>query len=67
MYSNDLLTPLFEAATQATEEAVVNAMVAAETMEGADGVRVPRLPHEAVRAALRRYGRLAEAPAPASN
>jgi len=64
MYSNDLLTPLFEAATQATEEAVVNAMVAAETMEGADGVRVPRLPHEAVRAILRRYGRLSGQPAP---
>ncbi|HEX8640441.1 MAG TPA: P1 family peptidase [Allosphingosinicella sp.] len=65
MYSNDLLTPLFEAATQATEEAVVNAMVAAETMEGADGVRVPRLPHRAVRDILRRYGRLVEPGAPA--
>jgi L-aminopeptidase/D-esterase-like protein len=59
MYSNDLLTPLFEAATQATEEAVVNAMVAAETMEGADGVRVPRLPHAELREILRRYNRLA--------
>jgi L-aminopeptidase/D-esterase-like protein len=63
MYSNDLLTPLFEATTQATEEAIVNAMIAAETMEGADGVRVPRLPHEGVRESLRRYGRLVE-PAP---
>lgn len=41
MFANDLLTALFEAATQATEEAVVNAMVPAETVEGADGVRVP--------------------------
>ncbi|HEV2865498.1 MAG TPA: P1 family peptidase [Allosphingosinicella sp.] len=60
MLSNDLLTPLFEAGTQATEEAVVNAMVAAETMEGVDGVRVPRLPHEQLRTILRRYGRLTE-------
>ena len=58
MHSNDLLTPLFEAATQATEEAVVNAMVAAETVEGADGVRVPRLPHAGLQAALRKYNRL---------
>ena len=58
MYSNDLLNPLFAAATQATEEAIVNAMVAAETMEGADGVRVPRLPHDALRAALAKFGRL---------
>ena len=58
MYSNDLLNPLFAAATQATEEAVVNAMVAAETMEGADGVRVPRLPHAELQAALRKYNRL---------
>jgi D-aminopeptidase len=60
MYSNDLLTPLFEAATQATEEAIVNAMIAAETMEGADGVRVPRLPHAELRSSLRRYGRFVE-------
>ena len=58
MHPNDLLTPLFEAATQATEEAVVNAMVAATTMEGADGARVPRLPHDGLRAALAKYNRL---------
>jgi len=62
MYSNDLLTPLFEAATQATEEAVVNAMVAADTMEGADGVRVSRLPHRGLRAALAKYNRLNHSP-----
>lgn len=59
MFANDLLTPLFEAATQATEEAVVNAMVAAQTVEGADGVRVPRLPHQQLRTILARYNRLA--------
>lgn len=58
MVANDLLTPLFEAATQATEEAVVNAMVAAKTVEGADGVRVPRLPHAGLQSALRKYNRL---------
>jgi L-aminopeptidase/D-esterase-like protein len=58
MHSNDLLTPLFEAATQATEEAVVNSMIAAETVEGVDGVRVPRLPHDKLHAALRKYNRL---------
>lgn len=58
LYPNDMLTPLFEAATQATEEAVVNAMIAAQTIEGADGVRVPRLPHSELRSILARYGRL---------
>ena len=62
MHANDLLSPLFEAATQATEEAIVNAMVAAQTMEGADGVRVHRLPHDRLREILGRYNRL-EAPA----
>jgi len=58
MYSNDLLTPLFEAATQATEEAVVNAMVAAKTMEGADGVRVYGIPHAELQRVLAKYNRL---------
>ena len=58
IYPNDLLTPMFEAATQATEEAIVNAMIAAETMVGADGVRVPRLPHAGLQQALRKYNSL---------
>jgi L-aminopeptidase/D-esterase-like protein len=71
MHPNDLLSPLFDATVQATEEAVVNAMVAAKTMEGADGLRVYGLPHEELRAILRKYNRLsvpaaAAAPAPAS-
>ncbi|MEM6532490.1 MAG: P1 family peptidase [Myxococcota bacterium] len=44
--ANPHLTPLFVATVEATEEAVVNAMVAAETMVGADRYRVPRLPHD---------------------
>ncbi|MBA3577171.1 MAG: P1 family peptidase [Sphingomonas sp.] len=62
MMSNDWLTPLFEAVTQATEEAVVNAMVAAQTVEGADGVRVPRLSHQELRSVLAKYNRLAPTP-----
>ena len=46
---NNALEGLFRATVQATEEAIVNAMVAAHTMTGADGLRVHALPHEAVR------------------
>ena len=44
---------------QATEEAIINAMVAAETMIGADGRRVERLPHDRLREVLKKYNRLA--------
>ena len=44
----------------ATEEAIVNAMVAAETMTGANGMRVYGLPHDRLRAALQKYNRLVE-------
>jgi L-aminopeptidase/D-esterase-like protein len=57
---NDVLNPLFEATAQATEEAIVNAMVAAEDMVGVNGNRVFALPHDRLRAALRKYGRLKE-------
>jgi len=60
MLPNERITPLFEATIQATEEAIVNAMVAAETMTGAGGLRVYALPHERLRAALRKYNRLVE-------
>ena len=58
MVPNDRLSPLFEAVVQATEEAVVNAMVAARTMEGVNGLRVFGLPHDELQAALRKYNRL---------
>ncbi len=58
MIPNDHLSPLFEAVVQATEEAVVNAMVAARTMEGADGFRVHGLPHQELQAILAKYNRL---------
>jgi len=60
MLPNERISPLFEATIQATEEAIVNAMVAAETMTGADSLRVYALPHDRLRAALRKYNRLAE-------
>lgn len=58
MVPNERLSPLFEATVEATEEAIVNAMVAAETMTGADGVTVPALPHARLREVLEEYGRL---------
>jgi L-aminopeptidase/D-esterase-like protein/N-acyl-D-aspartate/D-glutamate deacylase len=58
MLANDAIDPLFQGAIQATEEAVVNAMVAAETMTGRDGNRVHALPHDRLRAALKKYNRL---------
>ena len=57
---NERISPLFEATIQATEEAIVNAMVASRTMIGANGLRVYALPHERLRAALRKYNRLVE-------
>jgi L-aminopeptidase/D-esterase-like protein len=57
MLRNERMNPLFSGTVQATEEAIVNAMVAAETMTGADGVRVFALPHDRLVAAMRKYGR----------
>jgi D-aminopeptidase len=58
MMPNDRMNLLFQATIDATEEAVVNAMLAAETMTGADGIRVFGLPGDRVMAALRKYGRV---------
>jgi L-aminopeptidase/D-esterase-like protein len=58
MLPNDLLTPLFLGVVEATEEAIVNALVAAETMTGADGNTVYALPHERLVEVLGKYGRL---------
>ncbi len=43
------MKPIFEAAVQATEEAIVNAMVGAETMNGVNGQTVIALPHDRLR------------------
>lgn len=58
LLANERLNPIFGATVEATEEAVVNAMVAAETMTGADDVTVHALPHERLREILARYNRL---------
>jgi D-aminopeptidase len=58
MLPNERINPLFEATVDATEEAITNAMVAAETMTGADGYRVPALPVDQVLALLRQAGRI---------
>jgi L-aminopeptidase/D-esterase-like protein len=55
--SNDMITPLFEATVQAVEEAIINAMVAAETMEGINGNISYRLPHEATIEVMKKYNR----------
>ncbi|HVE80155.1 MAG TPA: P1 family peptidase [Gemmatimonadaceae bacterium] len=60
MLPNERINPVFEATVQATEEAIVNALVAAETMTGVDGFRVPALPHARLRQALAKYNRLAK-------
>jgi L-aminopeptidase/D-esterase-like protein len=60
MLPNAQIDPLFEATVQATEEAVVNALVAAKTMTGADGHEVEALPHDKLREALKKYNRLAD-------
>ena len=62
MLPNDRMNPLFSATVQAVEEAIVNAMVGAETMTGANGVTVRALPHDELQKALKKYNRLAEKP-----
>lgn len=60
MLPNEEMDPLFEATVQATEEAIVNALVAAETMTGINSNTVYGIPHDRLRQALRKYGRLVE-------
>lgn len=62
MLPNDDMNPLFLATVQSVEEAIVNAMVAAETMVGADNHKVIALPHDQLRAVLKKYNRLVETP-----
>ncbi len=60
MLPNELINPLFRATEEATEEAIVNALVAAETMTGRDGNKAYAIPHDRLRTALKKYGRLVE-------
>jgi D-aminopeptidase len=60
MLPNDKIEPVFAATVQATEEAVVNAMIAAETMTGIENHKVIALPHDKLRAVLKKYNRLTQ-------
>ena len=57
MLPNQRINPLFYATVQATEEAILNAMLAAETMTGADEMRVTALPRDRLMQAMKKFGR----------
>lgn len=58
MLPNEKINPIFNAATAATEEAIVNAMIAAETMEGINGNKVYAIPHDRLINVMKKYNRL---------
>lgn len=58
MFPNDRMSPLFEATVQATEECIINALIAAETLVGVNGIKAVALPHDRLRDILRRHNRL---------
>ena len=58
MLPNNEMNDLFAATVQATEEAIINAMVGAETMTGANNQTSVALPHDGLRQALKKYNRL---------
>ncbi|MBA4300709.1 MAG: aminopeptidase [Cyclobacterium sp.] len=60
MLPNDLINPLLEATVQSVEEAIINAMIAAETMEGINGNKSYALPHGLLVEVLKKYNRLNE-------
>jgi D-aminopeptidase len=60
MLPNDRIGAVFEATVQATEEAIINALVAAETMTGVDNHKVTALPHDRLKQVMKKYNRLAE-------
>ena len=60
MLPNAQIDEIFEATVEATEEAIVNALVAAKTMTGADNHTVKALPHDQLRETLKKYNRLVE-------
>ncbi len=60
MLPNDRINPLFWATEFAVEEAILNAMVAAETMTGYEGNKVYALPHDRLKEVLKKYNRLQE-------
>ncbi|HWZ04390.1 MAG TPA: P1 family peptidase, partial [Mucilaginibacter sp.] len=57
-FPNDEINPLFEGTVQSVEEAIINAMVAAETMTGVNGNITYALPHDKVIELLKKYRRI---------
>jgi L-aminopeptidase/D-esterase-like protein len=58
MLPNDRINPVFAATVQATEEAIINALVAAETISGVNGNTVYAIPHDRLKQVMRKYNRL---------
>ncbi len=58
MLPNELIDPIFSATVQATEEAIINAMIAAQTMRGINGNTYYAIPHDRLREILKKYNRL---------
>ena len=58
MLPNDRINSVFVATVQATEEAIINAMIAAETMTGRDGNTVYAIPHDRLKEVMKKYNRL---------
>jgi D-aminopeptidase len=58
MLPNDRISPLFQATAQATEAAITNALLGAETTTGANDLRIYALPVDRLLAAMKKYGRL---------
>ena len=57
-FPNDMITPFFNATVQAVEEAIINAMIAAETMEGINGNKAYGIPHDLLIKVLKKYNRI---------
>ena len=57
MLSNSRISALFSATVEATEEAIINALIGAETMTGIDGRKVEAIPHARVQELMKKYGR----------
>jgi D-aminopeptidase len=57
MLDDERIDPLYQSTVEGTEEAIINALLAAKTMTGADYLRVPALPHDQLRKVLQEYGR----------
>ena len=58
MLPNWMISPLFEATVQAVEEAIINTLVAAETMEGINNNKVWALPHNRLIQIMKKYNRI---------